>query len=49
MTVLTIAIDEPLDIEARLRLKNELADAFRLATATQDEIGVDVVPLLGRG
>lgn len=41
MVVLTFAVDRDLTYEERLRLKDALADAYRTATDTDDEIGVD--------
>lgn len=47
MTVLTISIDPELTVEARLRLKDRLADLYRAITSTTKEIGIDVVPAAG--
>jgi hypothetical protein len=44
MTVLTIIVRPDLDVEDRLRLKDQAADAYRRATNTTEEIGVDVFP-----
>lgn len=44
MDVLTFAVNRELPLEERWRLKDRLADAYREATGTTDEIGVDRVP-----
>lgn len=44
MDTMTFATSRDLTVEERLRLKDRLADAYRAATETTAEIGVDYAP-----
>ena len=48
MATLTFSVDRALDVEERLKLKDRIADAYREATGTTAEIGVDCFPSLRR-
>lgn len=49
MDVLTFGVEPEMTVEARLRLKDRIADAYRDATETTAEIGVDYFAIRRRG
>lgn len=49
MDVVMISTSRDLDSDERRRLKERIADAYREATGTDAEIGVDMVPMTTGG